>query len=383
MKKKILHILVLPKLAGSQMVALEILKSLSDECYEKWVLFSNVEDCGDKTECIRRFEQAGAKVVFSNNLKRSIGLKDFSATIELYRFCKKEKFDIVHTHSTKPGIIGRIAATFAHIPLIIHTVHGLAFHDYVKFPRWQLYWVCEMFASLFCDKIVLVNQYYKRYFYWFIRKTITIYNGIDFSTLPRLTERKVEEWDVKILFVGRLDFQKDPLTLLRAAKIVIKKYPNTHFTLVGDGEKYDECRIFIEQENMKDNVTLAGWQNDVSYYYQTHDIFALSSIYESFGLIFLEAGYYNLPSVSTNVEGIPEVIVDNETGLLCNPRDSVAFAEKLIYLIEHAEQRCKLGENASVRVQRLFSSKRMVKSYQELYQNAEDKLQNCGYVENR
>lgn len=367
MKKKILHILVLPKLAGSQMVALEILKSLPDECYEKWVLFSNVKDCGDKTECVRRFEQVGVKVVFSDKLKRNIGLKDFSATVELYRLCKKEKFDIVHTHSTKPGIIGRIAATLASVPLVVHTVHGLAFHNYVKFPRWQFYWVCEMFASLFCDKIALVNQYYKKYFSWFGRKVITIYNGIDFSALPALKDKREKE-NISILFVGRLDIPKDPLTLLRAAKIVIGKYPKTHFTLVGDGEKYDECEEFIKQVNLRNNVTLAGWQNNVSDFYQTHDIFALSSIYESFGLIFLEAGYYNLPSVTTNVEGIPEVIVDNMTGLLCNPRDPETFAANLIYLIEHPEWRTELGKNAHKRVVSLYSSEKMVQAYRKLYQ---------------
>ena len=181
-RKKILHILVLPKLAGSQYVSFEILKHISDREYDKYILFGNdVVDNNLKLQCIEEFEKIGVKVLFAKNLYRAIGIKDIPAFMEIYKLCKNEQFDIVHTHSTKPGIIGRIVATLARTPLVIHTVHGLAFHKYVGFPMWQFYWVCEMIASFFCTKIVLVNKYYGKYFNFFRSKIITIYNGVDFS----------------------------------------------------------------------------------------------------------------------------------------------------------------------------------------------------------
>lgn len=181
-RKKILHILVLQKLAGSQHVSLEILKNLPDDEYSKYVLFSNdfVED-ELKLQCIKAFENAGVVVLISKNMYRKIGPRDLPAFIEIYKLCRKERFDIVHTHSTKPGFIGRIAATLAKTPAVIHTVHGLAFHDYLGFPLWQFYWLCEMAASFFCTKIVLVNNYYRKYFRFFDSKVSTIYNGVDFS----------------------------------------------------------------------------------------------------------------------------------------------------------------------------------------------------------
>lgn len=365
--KKILHIQVSPKLSGAQMISLEIMRSLPNSSYEKWILFSNTEDCGNKDECVRQFESAGAHVIFSKKIKRKICFSDVFAMIEIYRLCKKEKFDIVHTHSTKPGVIGRIAATLAGIPLVIHTVHGLAFHKFVRFPLWHFYWACEMFASLFCHKIVLVNTYYKKYFTLFGRKVITIYNGIDFSVLPPVHIHHSSEYELGILFVGRLDLPKSPLTLLHAAQIIIKKYPKVHFTLVGDGEKYDECKTYIDTENLWGYITLAGWQSNVTSYYQTHDVFVLPSIYESFGLVFLEAGFYKLPSVATNVEGIPEVVVNNQTGLLCNPCEPQALAEKILYLIEHPDVRQQLGENAHQWVTNHFSKQSMVESYKNVY----------------
>jgi hypothetical protein len=183
-KKKILHIQVLPKLTGVQRISLEILRNLPNDEYDKYILFSSHGvDNSLKLICKEEFEKAGITVLFSHSLYRKIGMRDIQAFIEIYRLCKQEKFDIVHTHSTKPGVIGRIAAKLAYVPLVIHTVHGLAFHNFVKFPKWQFYWMCEMIASCFCDNIVLVNNYYRKYFKPFKSKVATIYNGVNFLFL--------------------------------------------------------------------------------------------------------------------------------------------------------------------------------------------------------
>jgi hypothetical protein len=181
--KKILHIQVLPILSGVQRISLEILQGLPSAQYEKYIVFSNdTVDEKMKNDCIETFTKSGIKVIVLKHLYRKINLQDIAAFKEIYQLCKKEKFDIVHTHSTKPGIVGRIAAKLAGVPLVIHTVHGLAFHKYVKFPRWQFYWLCEMIASIFCNRIILVNNYYSKYFRFFRNKTITVYNGVDFSS---------------------------------------------------------------------------------------------------------------------------------------------------------------------------------------------------------
>lgn len=368
--KKILHIQVLPKLSGAQKISLEIFKTLPNDQFEKWILFSDSTEAGDQQACIDAFEATGAKVILSSKLKRAIGISDFAATKEIYTLCKKEKFNIVHTHSTKPGIVGRIAATMARVPMVIHTVHGLAFHKFIKFPKWQFYWACEMVASLFCDKIIMVNKFYGKYFVWFKRKTSTIYNGIDFSQLINI--EKQENKYPRVLFVGRLDEQKDPLTLLRAAKIVVAKHPETILTLVGDGELYGKCTDFIYENNLGDNIKLEGWQNQVSKYYASHDIFAAPSIYESFGLMFVEAGFYNLPIVASNVEGIPEVVADNQTGFLCNAKDVATLASNIIKLIEDKQLRDRMGQTAKNRVKKLFSNKQMTKKYIDIYKSTDN-----------
>lgn len=367
MKTKILHIQVLPKLSGVQRVSLEIMKSLPDSQYDKWILFSDSTDVGDREQCEREFRRAGVRVIYSNKMKRAIGLSDIGAVREIYRLCRRERFDIVHTHSTKPGVVGRIAATLARTPRVIHTVHGLAFHKFVGLPRWLFYWGCEMFASLFCDRIILVNRYYSKYFKWCARKVSTVYNGIDFSAYPGHLPVSQKGTTPRILFVGRLDTPKDPLTFLEAAKILIGEYPDAKFTMVGDGEKYGECKRFIRDNGLTASIDLAGWQQDVSSFYVSHDIFAMSSIYESFGLIFVEAAHYGLPVVATNVEGIPEVVSDGETGLLCNPRDPQALAKNMMTLIRHPELRDSFGQAARKRAYALFTSELMTDRYKKVY----------------
>lgn len=366
---KILHIQVLPKLSGVQKVSLEVLKSLSSNQYDKYILFSDALDCGDKAECFKAFEACGVKVLTSRHLHRSIGPKDLPALIEIYRLCRRERFDIVHTNSTKPGIIGRIAAYMARVPLVVHTVHGLSFHQFVPFPRWQFYWACEMFASMFCDRITIVNQFYTKYFRWFRRKTCTIYNGIDFGHLPAISAPQggTKGDTLNVLFVGRLDQPKNPMMLLKVAKQVLTTKPHVHFWLVGDGEFMDQCRQYVHDNRLAANVHLEGWRTDVTHYYAQADIFAATSLYEAFGIMFLEAGFYNLPVCATNVEGIPEVVANGETGLLSSPDDVNSFAANLLRLIEDGELRHTMGHRGHERVVSRFNSEQMVSSYEAIY----------------
>ena len=366
--KKILHIQVLPKLSGVQRISYEILKSLSSDEYDKYILFSDSQTTGDRQNLIDMFSAVGVKVLFSSKLKREICWRDFEALMEIYQLCREFRFDIVHTHSTKPGIIGRIAATTARVPLIVHTVHGLSFHKFIRFPKWQFYWMCEMMASLFCDRIVLVNKYYRRYFHWLGEKVSTIYNGIDFKNLSQISvARNYQSENLKFLFVGRLDAQKNPIILLQVAKKLIEKYPSVSFSIVGDGELYSQCESFIHAHHMGDNIHLIGWQNNVEEYYLSHDIFIIPSIYEAFGLIFLEAGYNKLPVIATNVEGIPEVVKDGHTGLLSAPNDIDAMVQNCERLILNPKLRKALGEHGYKRVTTMFSVQKMTTGYINIY----------------
>jgi glycosyltransferase involved in cell wall biosynthesis len=367
-KIKILHIQLLCQLSGVQKVSLEILKNIGSD-YEKYIVFSSEACTGNKEDTVKAFEEAGIKVILIDNFVREINIKkDIVAFKQIYNLCKKEKFDIVHTHSSKPGVLGRMAATMAGVPKVIHTVHGVSFTKYTPKVKWIAYYIFEMFASFFCDDIVLVNQYYRKYFWYCKKKIQTIYNAIDYSKLEIKEQIKARDY-INLLYIGRLDTPKNPITLLKAVnKVNFEKF-NIRLTIVGDGELMDKCTKFVDENDLSGRVIFEGWRSNIADYYQQADIFVSSSIYEAFGLTFLEAGYYKLPIIATNVEGIPEVVINGKTGLLSEPENSNALAENICILCENRNLREKMGVNGYEYVTRKFTIEHMASAYDSIYRN--------------
>ncbi|MCD6181620.1 MAG: glycosyltransferase family 4 protein [Candidatus Cloacimonetes bacterium] len=362
-KLKVLHIQVLPILSGVQLTSLNIFKYLQGK-YDFWLLCAPDAD-KLPTSFITESQKLGVTVVTSSHLKREIGIHDVAAFKEIYQLVKREHFDIVHTQSSKPGVIGRIAARLAGCPRVIHTLQGHAFHAYEPIHKRALYYGLEVFSGLFCDAIVSVNKTYLRYF-WFKPKRgkLTIYNSADFSRLQKKKTRDDDE--VRLVFVGRLDRAKSPMDFLYALRIVLAQTVNVRVKIVGDGTYLPRMREFVALHRMQDRVELCGWLPSVAEVLAESDIFCLTSIYEAFGIVFAEAGFVGLPSVATRVEGIPEVVIHNKTGLLVPPRRPDLFAQALLTLINDASLRRQMGSAAESRVTQ-FSPQNMVERYEQLY----------------
>lgn len=377
MKKiKIAHVQVIPIMSGVQTVSYNILKELPDDQYEKFMI------CGfderEEPKFFSDFSDINVKVIQVKSFRRQIGKLDFQAMKEISKILKENSFDIVHTNSTKPGVLVRILSRVHGVNKIIHTVHGIAFHNKEKFFKRSLYYLLEAFSSLFGHVNVTVNKCYTKYYpYLKSNNNICIYNGVDFKALDEsfvnqgVKQYKNEGEPIRIVFMGRLDSQKDPITLLKSANELINKrgISNVHFYFGGDGELYDECHSYIKNNNLSEHVTLLGWVTDKSGLLSKCDIFSMPSIYEAFGLVFVEAAHFSLPSVSTRVEGIPEVILDGETGLLVSEKDHIALSDKLELLITDSKLRKKFGKEAKIRAHREFSLDQMVQKYRALYEN--------------
>lgn len=378
-KIRIVHIQVIPKLSGVQLFSLNLLSGLPDSIYDKYVVFSSSEAVLEKQkkEIIERFSTENIKIIWVSHLKRSIGLSDIFSFFEFYSLFKKYKFDIVNTNSTKPGIVARIAARLAGIPNVIHTVHGIAFHKNEAFLKRCIYYSIEFFSSLFSNYIVSVNRYYLKYYNWIpFCKASTIYNGVKF---PRVavkrsidSELDLSKKVVKLLFVGRLDAQKDPLTLLRAFDILVnqlnKDKINFILNVVGDGEYLTRCKEFCIEKKIHDSVIFHGWSTNTSLHYSQADLFVSSSVYEAFGFTLVEAAYHGLPIVATNVEGIPEVVIHNKMGLLVEPSEPLFLAAAIHFLSSHPELMSLYSKFGRESVCSRFQVKDMIDSYRNLYE---------------
>ncbi|HDM8234827.1 TPA: glycosyltransferase family 4 protein [Vibrio campbellii] len=365
--RKIAHIQVIPKLSGVQMISFDILKSL-DNTYNKTIIFGSEYECSN--EFIKVFEDINVKVVFVKNLKREIGMHDIKAFIELWKLFKQEQYDIVHTNSTKPGIIARIAAKMCGLK-VIHTVHGISFHKQESFIKRNLYYIIESFSNLFSDKLITVNRLYLKY-YPLVKYKKCIYNGIEFDHSINFKKKEKEKFTIG--FLSRLDPQKDPITLLKAINHLVKENnlseEKVEVIVGGGGELEFECKQYVLENDLSKFVKFIGWVKpcEKKAFYESIDVFCLPSSFEAFGLVFLEAANYKIPSVATRVEGIPEVIIDGETGLLVEVKDYQMLSEKLYQCYKNEVLVQNLGDAAYKRAINKFTLKKMNDQYKNLYQ---------------
>ncbi|ELW1717338.1 TPA: glycosyltransferase family 4 protein [Vibrio cholerae] len=366
MKKKIAHVVVTPVMAGAQKVCFEILNSLSEEQYERY-LICGLDNYVENTSFFNRFENIGITIIKVPTLKRDIGKHDLSCFFDLIKIFRQHRFDIVHTHSTKAGVVARIAAKISNTNRVIHTVHGISFHRYETTIKRFFYYVVELFSSLFSNDIITVNNYYKKYYRFLPFVNLeTIYNGICFDTFE---VSKVKDSTINILFLARLDLQKNPFFLINAIeKIKDESLGNLNIKvrIVGDGPLKEELVAYVEKLGLNNFITFKGWTDDVSYEFSRADIFCVPSNYEAFGLVFLESAYFEIPTVTTCVEGIPEVVVHNKTGLLCQPNDIDSLSSALLCLINDDQLRKNLGRKAKKHALN-FSVSNMVGAYASLY----------------
>lgn len=367
---KIAHVQVIPKLSGAQIFSLNILKEINTK--QKYLLCSSTEVVSDKQrkDFIHEFETAGVTLIWMKNLRRDIGFHDILVLFEFWAIFRKYKFEVVHTNSTKPGIFARIMARLAGVPNVIHTVHGIAFHPSESFLKKKLYYILEIFALQFGNVNVSVNNFYLKFykpFSW--KKSICIPNGLDYKNFPSSVVKKItSDNNIKrVLFVGRLDNQKNPLTAIKAFNCLRHKMGDVFFDIVGDGELKADCERLVESLGLSDRVLFHGWVNEPFKYYSECDVFFCPSLYEAFGFTFAEAAFYSKPIVASDVEGIPEVVIDGRMGFICSPSDYEEQAKCLERILSDSVMAENFGRFGQAYVIEHFPLEKCVESYSELY----------------
>jgi len=299
------------------------------------------------------------------------------AVADIWRVLVQEKYDIVHTHSSVAGVVGRLAAFTAGVPVIIHHVHGWGLHE--SMPGWtrMLYLNLERLCARFTTRLIVVCRPD-------IQKGLAhrigkegqftlIYNGIDLEKFrqPADDHQMRSELgldpDCKLVgMIGRLDEQKNPLDFIRAAALVAKSYSEAQFLVVGDGSLRPECERLIKELHLKEKVFLLGYRNDVAKILSILTITAMSSLWEGLPLAFLEAMSAGKPIVANDVDGAREVVIDGETGFLVPPHQPSKMAERILYLLNNETLYNRMRYVAQER-SRYFSTQRMVGQIEALY----------------
>lgn len=295
------------------------------------------------------------------------------------------EFDIVHTHTSFGGLLGRIGmAFFARNKVkIVHTLHAFGADEFTPQPQKTLYWIIERFLDLVTDRYICPSDYMRLYGaktrVVSPDKCRVVYNSLPLTAPPpeaqrleasrRLRSRLNVSDNCCFLFCGRLERQKGLETLLAAfAKLLDRSFVIADLIICGSGEDEVALKRLASSLNISERVHWQGWQSDLTDYYSAADVYVMPSRWESFGLVFLEAMNYSLPIVSTETQAIPEVVEDGVIGLL-SPVDFVDDLEvNMFRLFADPDLRRRMGGAGLVRSQTLFSYDSFIKSHIEVYE---------------
>lgn len=371
-KINLLFVITKLELGGAQKQALSVLRHLDREKYNLF-LFTAYQG-PNYSEALGL---PGLKIKRSLFLERPVNLLfDFLALIELIIFIKKNKINLLHTHSSKAGILGRFAAKISRVDVVLHTVHGWSFNDFQPPFLRSLYVWLEKICAAFSDKIIVVSEHDRH-------KGLTsgigredqyrlIRYGIDHSEFLDQDGSFRKEFGISpqeqvVGMVSCFKPQKAPQDFIKLAVLVSRKISGVKFVLVGDGILRRSVEKLVNFNNLQDRVILTGWRKDIPSVLSGFDVFVLTSLWEGLPIAALEAMASSLPVIATSTGGITELLAEGKTGFLVPPHDVVAMSEKVSLLLGDRDLRSKIGEKAQEALSAEFTTTGMVGQFQRLY----------------
>lgn len=380
-KIKVIHIITRLDKGGSAENTFLTLKGLDKSRYEVSLIAGPVDDPSQDRK--DQIEESGVRYIQVPQLRRSIHLfYDFKALLRIFRLLRREKPDIVHTHTSKAGLLGRLAAKLARVPSIIHTPHGHVFFGYFGALKTKMFILFEKLASRITDRIIALTPREKAdYLSYKVTgedRLVVIPSGIElhkYQPAPREERFKlrielgIPEHSVVAGTAGRLVPVKGPALLLQAFKQVISEHPDTCLVFAGDGPLRKSLEKNAVDMGLAKKIVFTGWRDDMARILSVFDIFCLPSLNEGMGRVLVEAMALGKPVVASEVGGIPDLISPGKNGFLVPPRNPGELARQIIFLIENREEREKMGRVGKEMVP-AFSDEIMVKKISGLYEKA-------------
>ena len=296
--------------------------------------------------------------------------RDLRALVELWKLMGDHQFQVVHTHTSKAGILGRWAAALRRVPAVVHTPHGHVFHGYFSSWKTRVFREVERLTARTTHRIVALTEGDLRdHLQEGIApadRFVIIPSGVSLERYRRPLETASGGQDLTIGFVARLVEVKGVLDLLEAVALVVTRFPRARLVLVGDGPLREAVLERIQTLGLTSHVELLGRLEDPAPALRGFDLFVLPSHNEGMGRAAVEAMAAGLPVVATCVGGLPDVVVDGETGLLVPPHDPQALAEALTRLLEDPDLRGRMGLAGQIRAE-AFSDQVMFDRLEALY----------------
>ena len=356
---------------------MSLFDNLDEERFDKYLIYGSSKDFSPLFYKIK--DTYSDKLIYIPSLVRCINpLKDIFALSSLLKVFKKEKFSIVHTHTSKAGFLGRLAAKFSHTPIIIHSPHGHVFYGYFNCALSSLIVLIERFLAKFSDCIITLTEAGKddhiRYKVEKADKFVPIYCGID---LERFLNTEIDSLKLKeklgikdefvVATVSRLEPVKGVEYFIRAAKLISDRLRNVKFIVVGDGSLRERLVKLTAKLDLTDKFIFLGHREDTNELLQIFDVFVTTALNEGLGRAILEAFASQVCVVATAVGGVLSIVKSRETGILCESKNYSQIAKAVIELLENKELRNQLTKKALEDAKVRFSQETMLKETFALY----------------
>ena len=306
----------------------------------------------EKESFVEAFRRIGVRVV-PIEMRRELHFpSDLKSFFKIYRLIRREKFDIVHTHSSKAGFLARVAARLAGVPVVIHTPNNFAFDRPQQDPSRILYRYFEKLAGLFCDCIIAVSRSEERLAWEVVPrgKVVRIENAIDLNEVTSRGDPAEKRKNLGlspgqpiVSMVGRLAVQKSPNDFVLAAKEVLAQKKDVAFLIIGDGPLGEEVRNLMASLQLEKNVLLLGWREDVFDLMAASDLIALTSLWEGLPYTLLEAMALGKPIVATDATGSVDIVKDGENGVLVPRGDIRGIANAIVRLLSDPARAKAMG----------------------------------------
>jgi len=379
--KKIAHVITRLIVGGAQENTLFTVEGLAQNPDYEVTLISGPE-LGPEGSLFNGAWRKSVRVVMANHLRRNLNpARDYLAYRQLYRMFKRERYDLVHTHSSKAGVLARLAAKKAGIRLIVHTIHGLPFHEYQSRIAYRFYVAAEKRAARVTDRIISVADTMTdkavKAGVAGPEKFVTIYSGMELDTFiesPKLRERTRAELGIKPdeLVVGkiaRLFNLKGHKYLFEAAPKIVAAVPKVKFLIVGDGILRAGFEQQLEQQGIRNRFIFTGLVPParIPALIAASDVLVHVSLREGLARVLPQSLAGGKPAVSYNIDGASEVIKDGRTGRLIEPKEINGLGEAIVELLQDERKRSEMGRAGRELVDPIFRHDYMVERIDEVY----------------
>ena len=389
-RKKVLRIINRLNLGGPTYNASYLSKYLSDD-------FDTLLVAGmkDDTEASSAYipTRMGLDPIYIKEMYRAINpLRDWKAFLKIKKVIEDYKPDIVHTHAAKSGTIGRLAAVWCGVPVIVHTFHGHVFHSYFNPIKTKVFLEIERFLASKSTRIVAISDKQKEELCGTFNicpeeKVEVIPLGFELDKFQEKQNEKrqkfrttynIDEDEIAIGIIGRIvPIKNHELFVKGIAQASKKSNRKIRGFIVGDGENREKVKSlaaqlgvdFVEngETHQKATLTFTSWIKDIDLVNAGLDVVALTSDNEGTPVSLIEAQAANKPIVSTRVGGIEDVVIPDKTALLSPPNDTASFVRNLVTLVEDDALRSELGRGGFVHVNEKFHYMRLVRDTEGLY----------------